>query len=237
MVFIEGATFTMGAADPEKDPKEKELAEFERVEVHVEERPAHTVKVEAFCIDRTEVTAAAYNACVDHDGCARTSNDATTMECTASKADRQNHPINCIMWTQANDYCTRHGFVLPTEQQWEYAARGKDKRWYPWGGSRLLGDRDQDWCHAGTTCPVGSYPKARSPLGLDDMAGNVAEWTSSPFCTYPKEQCPEMDREKTYRASGFKMEPDHERVTGRRHAAPDFSRDDIGFRCAARPKP
>ncbi len=101
-------------------------------------------------------------------------------------ATRSNHPINCVDWNQANAYCTSVGKRLPTEEDWEYAARGTAGNEYPWGNTPAPSNQ---LCWNGTgndlgqgnrrsTCPVGSYPAGNTPLGL---AGNVWEWTSSGY--------------------------------------------------------
>jgi formylglycine-generating enzyme required for sulfatase activity len=93
------------------------------------------------------------------------------------------HPINCITKTQAERYCAAQGKRLPSAAEWEFAARGTDGRSYPWGND----DASEQVCWQGRhdadfkkTCPVGSFPAGASPFGALDMAGNVAEWTSTP---------------------------------------------------------
>ncbi|MBM4359627.1 MAG: SUMF1/EgtB/PvdO family nonheme iron enzyme [Deltaproteobacteria bacterium] len=163
MVPIAAAKFTMS------DDENKEKGE--------------RVTVDAFCMDRTEVTVSPYAACVKAGKCKPAD---TGGGCNAGLGDRENHPINCLDWDQADAYCKAQGERLPTEEEWEYAARGTDGRFYPWGNAPPSNQlcwngegNDKGKGNRGSTCAVGSYPKGRSPFGLDDMSGNVWEWTSS----------------------------------------------------------
>ncbi|MBM4374717.1 MAG: SUMF1/EgtB/PvdO family nonheme iron enzyme, partial [Deltaproteobacteria bacterium] len=146
-------------------------------------KKAGQVTVDAFCMNRTEVTVAAYAACVSSGKCTPA---VSGRPCNAGVAGREEHPINCVDWNQAKAYCEAEGLRLPTEEEWEYAATGGDGRPYPWGNEAPSdqlcwngdgNDRGKD--NRQSTCPVGAYPKGRSPFGLDDMSGNVWEWTSS----------------------------------------------------------
>ena len=142
-----------------------------------DEKPLHRVTVDRFFMDLTEVTTDAYAACVSAGQCSAAD---TGTNCNTGKAGRGNHPINCVDWNQSAAYCNWVGKRLPTEEEWEYAARGTEGRTYPWGEDAPAGQLC--WGGNGTrtsTCPVGSYPAGASPFGLLDMAGNVWEWTAS----------------------------------------------------------
>jgi len=202
MVLIPEATFKMGSPSGQGDANE---------------RPQHDVKLLPYCIDRAEVTAAQYRLCVQepHHGQSCTPAATTVLVpgekanqyCNGDRADRGTHPVNCIDWMQADAYCKWSGGQLPTEAQWEYAARGNDGRTYPWGqaqpeptrlnacgvecnasGTREgfikqgMYDRSDGW---ETTAPVGSYAGGTSDSGLMDMAGNVREWTADWYARYP----------------------------------------------------
>lgn len=142
---------------------------------------AGTVTVVAFCMDRTEVTTAAYTKCVKSGKCT----EAVSIQdgiCHGGVTGDGNHPINCVNSGQATAYCEAQSQRLPTEEEWEYAARGTDGRIYPWGNAepdgQLCSDRSgRD--KPNNTCTVGNFPKGNSPFGLSDMEGNVSEWTSS----------------------------------------------------------
>ncbi len=161
-VLIPAGEFLMGSADSDTPAQP-------------DEKPQHRVRMSAFCIDRTEVTVAQYRA---WSGSATNTPGTDYASCNWGHADRDSHPINCVDWNQANVFCTAHGGSLPTEAQWEYAARGSDGRVYPWGNTEPT--TQLCWRGGGAlrdgTCPVGSIAGGRSPFGLDDMAGNVWEW-------------------------------------------------------------
>ena len=172
-----------------------------------DEKPGKVVELKAYEIDATEVTVAQYAACVAAKKC---SADGLTMPfvdgkddpklasyCNWQKKNRQQHPINCVDWSQAEAYCKSVGKRLPTEAEWERAARGTDGFKYPWGNTspykvKLGNVADEsarkvfpEWKQTlgyddGVvgTAPAGSFPDGVSPAGALDMIGNVWEWTA-----------------------------------------------------------
>ena len=231
-----------------------------------EERPEHVVLVDSFCIDLTEVTSAEYDACVKKKGCPepkptadwqdikKDEKEAWSVYCNAGHSDRREHPMNCVTFEEAVAYCRSQGKKLPTEEQWEYAARGAEGRAYPWGhesprptrlngcddgcppvarknaeatlGPRLIGD--DGW--PGTS-PVGTFAEGVSPFGAFDMAGNVAEWVDAPFCPYGQTACGTVTR--VVRGGSWSTEfPNGMRGAARSKAPPSARAPDIGFRCA-----
>jgi len=170
-VPIPGGTFWMGDPDYAK--------------------PIHKVTLSPFCIDKTEVTVAGYRACVQDGGCPPPSatvdwKDIKPEEktkwspyCTWGKRKLDEHPINCVDWNQATTFCEWAGGRLPSEAEWEYAARGKDGRLYPWGNT--WDDSAVPAPHKGRDLPpapvVGEHPKGASPFGVEDLVGNVWQWT------------------------------------------------------------
>jgi formylglycine-generating enzyme required for sulfatase activity len=134
-------------------------------------------KTEAYCLDLTEVTADAYAICVRQGRCSDTGL-ACEGAATYGKPGLGDHPINCIDWKQADDYCKAQSKRLPTEDEWEWAARGgEEARPYPWG----RGEPHNQLCWSGhtirdATCAIASFRNGRGRWGLEDMAGNVAEW-------------------------------------------------------------
>lgn len=156
MRLIPSGTFTMGDTHADRS----------------DARPMHAVTLSAFCMDMTEVTVAAYRSCP----ASICLSPGTDQYCNWPVSGRDDHPINCVDWSQARAYCRNFGGDLPTEAQWEYAARGTDGRIYPWGNeapsSQLCWRRHPT---PGGTCPVRMSPSGDSPFGLSDMAGNLIE--------------------------------------------------------------
>ncbi|MBK6534033.1 MAG: SUMF1/EgtB/PvdO family nonheme iron enzyme [Deltaproteobacteria bacterium] len=119
-------------------------------------RPPHAVRLRAFCMDETEVTVAAYR------GCPTCAAPGTGAACTWGVTGRENHPVNCVSWFQADAYCQALGKRLPTEAEWEYAARGPEGRVYPWGNT--YPDRQLCWNRRSSgPCAVGSFPPGTPP--------------------------------------------------------------------------
>jgi formylglycine-generating enzyme required for sulfatase activity len=217
MVALPGGTFTMG------DRKD-------------------TVTVQPFCLDVTEVTVAAYTACVKSGLCvpAPTTEDWRDIRqpnfwdrfCNGHRADRHNHPINCVDWWQSSIYCQAQDQRLPTEEEWEWAARGQAKgRKFPWGDA----EPDVQLCWSSFadtgrpdkwgTCEVGSFPKGDAPGGIHDLAGGVWEWTSS--TSMPGGQPRAIDRGGSWHSG----EP-YVRAASGEQVPPAERHSDVGFRCA-----
>ena len=132
-----------------------------------EEHPRFQIRIQAFCLDETEVTASKYDACVSTEKC--TASRSKRITCTSGKENRADHPMNCIDWHQAKAYCEVHGARLPSEVEWEYAASGgSDTQRYSWGNETPEG---RTCWKLHRTCPVGSF--AAGDFGLRDMTGNV----------------------------------------------------------------
>jgi sulfatase modifying factor 1 len=194
-----------------------------------EERPMHEVLVASFDVDRTEIRTRDYLACIAAGACSRPHED--TSFCNTRKdapGDRSDHPVNCIDAHQAEAYCAFAGKRLPTEREWEYAARGgAEERRYSWGEDDPTPDR-ACYAHAGT-CPVASFPPGA--FGLHDMSGNVWEWTSSWFGPYPDE--PRTGAFRVYRGGSWSRRfPKWLSTAMRNRYAPDRWSASLGARCA-----
>ena len=142
-----------------------------------DELPAHTVQLDAFWVDQVEVTNGMYGLCVQAGVCRSpvTLNSDNRAEYFGT-IEFQDYPVVNVTWYDANVYCQWAGRRLPTEAEWERAARGDDMRTYPWGSaspSEVYVNSDNS---VGDTSRVGSYPAGASPFGVLDMAGNVWEW-------------------------------------------------------------
>jgi formylglycine-generating enzyme required for sulfatase activity len=211
MVSLPGGTFQMGS------------------EQAVSQKPVHAVTVKTFAMDRTEVTVDAYAKCVSAGGCspAGTGHD----DCNAKRDASGDEPINCVTFPQAEAYCEWRHARLPTEEEWEYAARGKEGRVHPWGD----GHPKNRACYlrkpAGQrTCSVASHPVDKTPEGIFDLGGNVAEWTTSAYCNYDGSDCKPGHR-VTRGGSWDMLNPAYVRSSFR-----DFVPDaawgyNLGFRC------
>jgi formylglycine-generating enzyme required for sulfatase activity len=152
-------------------------------ECGTDENPYHKVTVPAFRIDKYEVTANDYKACNTASPSTCTTPNATQY-CNWGVSGRESDPINCVDWNQAKAYCEWAGKRLPTEAEWEKAARGTDGRKYPWGNTGLDCDHavmSVSPCYNSRTAVVGSKPSGISPYGAMDMIGNVWEWVEDDY--------------------------------------------------------
>jgi eukaryotic-like serine/threonine-protein kinase len=207
MIAIAGGEYFMGSDEKDALPMEK---------------PPHKVKLSPYCLDELEVTVADYKACSDKGSCRRAGKENVWPGIKAAQqkiydplcnindlANKSKHPINCVDWDQAREFCEARSARLPTEAEWEFAARGSDGRIYPWGddppSAQLLnacGKECVAWAKKHpdpeglptemyaaddgfpTTAPVGSFPKGKSQSGVQDMVGNVWEWVADWHAEY-----------------------------------------------------
>ncbi len=144
-------------------------------------KPAHSVTVKPFLIDTTEVTNSKYKEFVDATGRAAPRDWVNG----APKPGTEEWPVVFVSWGDATEYATWAKKRLPTELEWEFAARGLDGRTYPWGSTWDATKGNLGKSKGGSIEKVGKYPAGASPFGVLDMVGNVWEWTSSSFSIYP----------------------------------------------------
>jgi serine/threonine-protein kinase len=213
------------------------------------DQPAHAATVKPFFLDATEVTNEAYKKFLD-----ATKHPAPPLWKDGTFPEAQEKfPVTDVTWEDANAFAKWAGKRLPTEEEWEFAARGTDGRLYPWGetykpGTANINAEVTTGADEVKTQPVGSYTEGRSPFGLFDLSGNAFEWTASPLTAYPGGKLPPETETyqnlKVIRGGSWRSEPKQATVTYRRGwpatrtdwptgIAPDkIDYTAIGFRCA-----
>ncbi len=235
-VYVPGGPFTMGSLEPG-------------------ESPVRQVHLDGFFIGRHEVTAAEYQACLDEGDCEDPMSTANTQydgQCNVGQPGREDHPANCVGHDAAALYCAWAGERLPTEAEWEKAARGTDERRYPWGEvpspsgscSHAITGFGGLGCGTGSTLEVGSVVLGVSPYGAHDMAGNVWEWVSDYYAPYEAAALdnptgPASGNQRVLRGGGWYNADSAEFTTSVRHSTSlNLSDAFIGFRCViAAPEP
>jgi formylglycine-generating enzyme required for sulfatase activity len=225
MVLVPAGEFTMGSPAGDAD-----------------EQPAHRVLVDSFFMDKYEVTVRQYGVFLQEAG-----GDRPSEWKTMNKTANQNRPVMGVDWADAVRYCKWAGKRLPTEAEWEKAARGTDGRLYPWGNDPptslhanfgKTGSNDH-----GSLAPVGTLEHGKSPYGIYDMAGNVWEWVSDWYDdAYYKNSPPQnpvgpsMGGFKVIRGGSWASGPRNLRSADRYWDPPSFrSLYFPGFRCAKNP--
>jgi len=192
---------------------------------------------------KSVVTVAQYRACVEAGKCTKPKTDLTwmrrrSMDYNWGKPDRKNHPVNGVSWDDARNYCAWAGKRLPTEAEWEKAARGTDGRMYPWGNQDASCERAVMYgCGKERTRPVCSKKPGNSPYGLCDMAGNVYEWVADWYeeeyyesATSRNPGEPTGGKYRVVRGGSWNYPDVCASCRGRQK--PSFKRYDAGFRCA-----
>jgi formylglycine-generating enzyme required for sulfatase activity len=219
----------------------------------LDEQPEHKVYLDAFWIDQTEITVGQYRMCVDAGVCGHPKQGVHHMrnssEMRRSYYDNEgyfDYPVIFVNWSQAKTYCEWAGRRLPTEAEWEKAARGTDGRLYPWGNEEPNPSLLNFDGNIGDTTRVGSYPAGASPYGALDMAGNVWEWVqdwydAEYYRDSPKRNPtgPENGLFFIERGGSFKKSERPVRATYRHWYIPPLVGNHVvshsydGFRCAA----
>ncbi len=230
MAYVPAGAFLMGSDDGRAD-----------------ERPARRVELPGFYMDRYEVTVAKYVKFLNHTGrlygcdghkCADVKDEnpqshiVSVGDGYAAEEGFEDYPVTWVSWYGADAYCRFRHKRLPTEAEWEKAARGTDGRRYPWGN-----EFDPVKANAGRRngpAPVGSYPLGVSPYGLYDMAGNVWEWVADWYEPYPSSdyESPFFGKYKVVRGGSWNHPYEDARTTSRDFAHPARRLLVVGFRCA-----
>ncbi len=200
-----------------------------------DEAPAHEVDLPAFEIDRFEVTNADFAQFVEATGYQTDAEKEGRSKNWRDDAEgKDNHPVVRVSWNDAVAYCEWLGKRLPTEAEWEKAARGTDGRTYPWGDEWDPSKANVKETGLRGTAAVGSFGTGASPYGVEDMAGNAWEWTADWYEPYPGST---YDSEyfgqkfKVVRGGGWFEMDDAVRTTNRDLTSVTASNDDMGFRC------
>ncbi len=218
MVEVPGGTFIMGSDSGEKN-----------------EAPQHEVDLPTFYIDRFEVNNEQFAAFVEVTGYQTLLEQQGSNKTWRSYAEgKELHPVVKVAWEDAIAYCEWASKRLPTEEEWEKAARGTDGRMYPWGN-----EWDPSRCNAKEsglrgTVAGGSFGSGVSSYGVEDMSGNVWEWTSSPFQAYPGSTYEDpfySPEHKVTRGGGWFDDKAQLRAANRSAATTSTANDDLGFRC------
>jgi formylglycine-generating enzyme required for sulfatase activity len=217
MVFVPGGEFQMGSTDADQN-------------AHDDEKPQHIVYLDAYWMDRYEVSNAQYRQCVVAGAC-QASTDQDILY------NRPEQPVVTVNWSDADTYCRWAGARLPSEAEWEKAARGTDGRVYPWGN-----DWEDDRANTFDTglyrpAVVGSYPEGASWIGALDMAGNVWEWVSDWYGDYPSGKQvnptgPASGDYRVLRGGSWFDSSDGVRCASRFLRSPIYGEVNTGFRCA-----
>lgn len=209
--------------------------------------PVHIVELPAFEMKRTEVTVAEYAACVNAGVC--TVPVIEQGNCNWNIQGSENHPVNCVLWEQATTFCSWYGGRLPSESEWEYAARSQGTPFtYPWGKEYpscyltvMVDEAGVSGCGKNRTWPVCSKPYGNTGQGLCDMGGNVTEWVQDHFhLDYNGE--PPIDGSaweevglfrRVLRGAAYTANDAYAfNVANRGNSADSITQDNIGFRCA-----
>ena len=264
MVYVPGGEFEMGSDDEAVDYAIHLCKQYSTDTATAratcsrnafsDERPAHRVALDGFWLDCTEVTNGQYRGCVEAGACTPPVDAGSyTRDSYYGDAAYDSYPVVWVTWGQAAEYCAWAGARLPSEAEWEYAARGPEGRVFPWGdtfdGTRLnycdascaAGPNDPtvDDGHA-DTAPVGSFPTGASWCGALDLAGNVREWVADWYGNYPggrqvNPAGPASGESRVPRGGSWLDVPDDIRSANRGANSTDYTRHKVGFRCAASP--
>jgi len=253
MALVSAGSFEMGSDADDALAECKKFRDDCELSWYEDEEPVHIVTLDDFYIDQYEVTNARYAECVEAGVCDPPSETSSyTRSSYYNNADFANYPVIYVSWQDAQSYCQWRNARLPTEAEWEKAARGGlGGTLYPWGDvfdgtlanycdlNCTFDHKDTDYNDAyEEAAPVGSY--ASTGYGLYDMSGNVWEWTQSLYQDYPYDPADgredlESSGTRVRRGGSWYLDPYFLRVADRDNYGPAYSTSDIGFRCVRSP--
>ena len=226
MLFVPQGSFLMGSAPSDPDAASNE-------------KPQHTLNMAGFWIDRIEITNAMYALCVKETICKTPASLASISHADYFNNNQYaNFPVINVTWVEADTYCKWAGRRLPTEAEWEKAARGEDGRLFPWGNEMPDNNRLNFNIQSGDAQAAGSYPEGASLYGAVDMAGNVWEWTADIYHpNYLSGQSQENNGSqkgnyRVIRGGSFYEPASSVRVAARQASDPYIGLPRVGFRCA-----
>ncbi len=280
MVLIPAGPFLMGSDDVDTSARGKEYGFIKPL--YIDERPQREVTLDAFYIDRYEVSNELFKEFVitqnrnvpqtwnsngyllvrqilniaNDEMLRRLADERIKLDMNTQSASREaildavekqqrsqdNLPVSGVTWAEADAYCQWLGKRLPTEMEWEKAARGTNGNEYPWGNEWLKAHSNsgegEGWAHG--VSPVGHYVKGQSPYGVFDMAGNVMEWTADWYQRYPGNEYESKDYGETFKVvrgggwggMGHYAINHFNRTSYRFYLRPESAFPDLGFRCA-----
>lgn len=255
MIKIPAGEFIMGSSPAQIKEAFKLCKSYFKICIpswYGDEAPQHKVYLDAYLIDKHEVTLERYTACVKAGKCT----EPMKLEyCNWGRSDRVKHPINCLTWDEAKAFCEWDGKRLPTEAEWEKAARGTDGRIFPWGDQWNPANANYCDSSCGVTwrdenntdsysmsAPVESFPKGASPYGVMDMAGNVLEWTADWYdekyysvSPLRNPKGPASGKIHVIRGGSWMRAPSELRTASRGRHGPSSRHDVAGMRCAKSP--
>lgn len=247
-VYVPAGKFLMGTSDEQMELMIAQHPDWKRgLIMHdldgneiIIEQPQNSVSLDAFWMDQTEVTNAMFAQCVEAGECDKPYREGSyTRDIYYGNSEYNDYPVVWVGWIQARSYCEWVGRRLPTEAEWEKAARGTDERRYPWGEELSCDLANYGSSCVGDTSPVGSYPAGASPYGALDMAGNAFEWVNSLFANYPyeagasRENTTDTENWRILRGGSWNTDGRAIRTAHRGASDPSMARPDGGFRCAS----